>query len=57
MTCTIGDWVRFYTDGHLVIGVVAYRKKDPVLNEYELCTDVGLVYEDQVLERRHHDQG
>jgi hypothetical protein len=57
MTCEIGDWVRFYKNGVLVLGIVEYRAKDPVLGEYKLSTDVGSVYEEQVLERRRHDTG
>jgi len=47
----IGDWIRFYQNGHLVIGVVQYISKD-VLG-YEHCdTDAGMVRSDSVREIR-----
>ncbi len=35
-----GDWIRFYSDGRLVIGVVQYVSKN-VLGELEFHTDIG----------------
>lgn len=52
MNCKVGDWVRFYNNGELVIGVVEYKRIDQILNEAELSTTAGSVYEEQVLERR-----
>ena len=48
----VGAWVRFYRDGELVLGVVQYVKKHGVLDEIELCTDVGVVLPEDVLEFR-----
>lgn len=40
----IGDWIRFFQSGNLVIGVVAYiRDQDYYPYETELCTDIGVV--------------
>lgn len=49
---TIGDWVRFYRDGVLVIGVVQYRCQDDTTGDWLLSTDMGEVAEDDVLEIR-----
>ena len=35
-----GDWVRFYSGGNLVVGVVQYFSKN-VLGEIEVHTDIG----------------
>lgn len=47
----VGDWVRFYQGGKLVVGVVGYIRD---ANHYpwgsELCTDVGTVNISDVLE-------
>ena len=50
MKVEIGDWVRFYNGGKLVIGVVEYVRKKVIHVEY--CTDAGTVHEDSVLEVR-----
>lgn len=53
MECHVGDWVRFYRDGALVIGVVQYRRKQELYpTEMELLTDIGAVNEKHVQERR-----
>lgn len=52
MTCKVGDWVAFYSDGRIVIGLVRYRAKDGTLGYWYLSTDAGYVREDSVLERR-----
>lgn len=53
MTVKIGDWVRFYRNGALVIGIVNYRRRrDEISSEWILSTDAGEVNEDEVLERR-----
>lgn len=52
----VGDWVRFYQGGKLVIGVVAYRVKDDVLGGWELMTDVGTIDEKYVQEIRSEVQ-
>ena len=53
--CQVGDWIRFYQNGKLVIGVVEYITKDRLLgsvNDEELCTTSGTVNADQVVEKR-----
>jgi hypothetical protein len=52
MKATVGQWVRFYRNGALVIGVVQYVRVDPVNSEREYQTDNGAVDEDGVLEVR-----
>ena len=47
----IGDWVRFYQNGKLVIAVVQYTKRD-ILGYAVLQTDAGEVRADNVLETR-----
>lgn len=39
----VGDWVRFYRNGELVIGVIQYIQKDSLTGKPELCTDSGVV--------------
>lgn len=48
----VGDWVRFYRNGDLVIGVVEYIAKEDVLGHIELSTTAGPVDTDRVLEWR-----
>jgi hypothetical protein len=48
-----GDWVRFFKDGHCVIGLVEYHAKDFPWKEPRLITDAGEVRVDAVLEVRH----
>jgi len=48
----VGDWVRFYRGGVMVTGVVEYVTKHSVLNKYNLCTDVGSVDTESILEVR-----
>lgn len=49
-----GAWVRFYNNGHLVIGKVEYVAEDPVQGwKYYLNTDQGRVEASQVLEIRN----
>lgn len=52
----VGDWVRFYRDGRLVVGVVQYIDNGPydVRDPYarSLETDNGSVSTYDVLERR-----
>ena len=52
MKAKVGDWVRFYQDGVLVIGYVHYVNTDSVLGDVEYQTDIGSVKEDLVLEVR-----
>lgn len=52
MNIKVGDWVRFYKDGRLYIGVVEYIR-DTILGYKEFQTDIGTVREDYVLEVRH----
>ena len=48
----VGDWVRFYRNGELVIGVVEYVVIDPDLQDVELQTTEGAVDEESILELR-----
>lgn len=52
MTIQVGDWVRFYQNGKLVIGVVEYVMKSDVLGDIELHTDQGTTDPESVLETR-----
>lgn len=58
-----GDWVRWMKDGHLVIGAVVYAKdgdENAVREPYckapnrtpHYHTDIGTVYEDQIIDNR-----
>lgn len=57
MKCEVGDWVRFYRNGELVLAVVEYRRKSDVLGYIELSTTAGSVHEEDVLERRKKPGG
>jgi hypothetical protein len=47
------DWVRFYRDGALVIGVVQYVRPDEIISSrIHVHTDVGTVWAASVLEVR-----
>lgn len=48
---TIGDWVRFYEAGRIVIGEVRYIRTRTG-GYVDLLTDVGSVSADMVLEMR-----
>jgi len=48
----LGTWVRFYRDGHLVIGQVEYTGRDDATGIEVLATDAGPVRKDFVLESR-----
>lgn len=52
-----GDWVRFYKDNKLVIGVVEYIREPIVGTEHELMTDNGTVIESCVIEYRPENHG
>jgi hypothetical protein len=47
-----GDWVRFYRDGKMLIGVVQYIRESNGLGDLEALTDVGSVAVDRILEIR-----
>ena len=47
----VGDWIRFYSNGELVIGQVEYKSKSTIGTKY-LQTSQGEVSEDTVLEVR-----
>lgn len=51
MTVKVGDWVRFYQCGKLVIGVVQYIEKD-LLGYMIAKTDIGQVDCRYILEAR-----
>lgn len=48
----VGDWVRFYFGGRLVIGLVAYVQERPFGSDRDLVTDAGFTSEESVLETR-----
>jgi len=51
-----GDWVRFYQNGTLVIGIVQYRSPRKTYEQSDsLFTDIGATTVDVVLEVRHAD--
>ena len=50
-TIMVGDWIRFYQSGKLVIGQVEYIGKG-LTGRYDIKTDIGSVTEDYVLEVR-----
>lgn len=53
----IGDWVRFYCAGKLVIGVVEYiESQGDVLNRTWLLTSEGRIDRDAVVEHRSRDE-
>lgn len=52
----VGDWVRFYVTGRLVVGEVRYIQEH-TWRERVLNTDVGSVSEDCVLEIRSLTHG
>lgn len=50
---SVGDWVRFYQNGRMVIGVVSYFITRKSWEEYDtICTDVGATTADAALEVR-----
>jgi hypothetical protein len=51
MKVKIGDWVRFYQGGKLVIGVAQYLEKD-LLGYWIVKTDIGAIDERYILEAR-----
>lgn len=51
MEVNVGDWVRFYQNGIMVIGVVQYVQKD-LLGYWVAKTDIGSVDVRYVLEKR-----
>ena len=55
-----GDWVRFYRDGNLVIGVVQYVLDNDIglsSRGREVCTDNGSTGESYLLEVRPAHKG
>lgn len=48
----IGDWVRFYVNGELKIGVIEYINVQPYKTDRELLTNLGSVSDSRVLEVR-----
>jgi|GEM_PF-6127867 len=47
-----GMWVRFYRDGKMVVSVVMYIRKDPLDGRPVICTDIGEIEPDDVMEAR-----
>lgn len=55
-TILVGDWVRFYSNGRMVIGVVQYvRARQAWEDGDRLLTDSGEVGMSSVLEVRRGD--
>lgn len=52
MKAKVGDWIRFYCLGVMIIGVVQYVKKRDIYQDEEYYTDKGAVNEDYVFEVR-----
>lgn len=48
----VKQWVRFYKDGRLTIGVIEYIVRDPGYGEFKYATDIGEVAEHFILESR-----
>ena len=51
-----GDWVRFYQDGKMVIGVVQYTEKDLYSSDLKVKTDIGCLRDYEVLEVRRRGE-
>lgn len=49
----VGDWVRFYSNGVLVIGQVEYIYKDLWTR---ICTDKGMISPDSIREVRRPNE-
>jgi len=52
MKAKVGDWIRFYQQDKLVIGIVQYITKDRYTSDEMYMTDLGMVDQDSVLEVR-----
>ncbi len=52
MKVSVGDWVRFYRNGVLVIGIVQYPADKDVIGTRHYATDAGEVNEDRIMEVR-----
>lgn len=48
----IGQWVRFYKNGQLVIGVIQYIDNTSYPITVQYCTDHGEISESRILEAR-----
>lgn len=51
MNVSVGDWVRFYQSGKLVVGVVQYLDED-LLGYMIAKTDIGAIDVRYILETR-----
>ena len=52
MKIEVGDWVRFYQNGKMIIGRGEYLRYSAILGGTEACTDQGAVDVESVLEVR-----
>lgn len=53
MTVDVGDWVRFMSDGRLVVAVVQYLKARASWERHDsVVTEIGPVSVDHILEVR-----
>lgn len=50
-----GDWVRFYQNGRIVVGVVQYVQPRHERQDY-IQTDIGAIKESYVLEVRRAER-
>jgi len=48
----VGDWICWYQGGELIISKVEYKVKDRYTYKWSLCTQVGSVDPEYVLEVR-----
>lgn len=56
MKCKVGDWVRFYQNEKMVIGVVQYVRTGKCYEAEQIIdTDVGGTDSSEVMEVRHAD--
>lgn len=51
----IGDWVRFWSAGDLVIGVVQYPPYEEICGSFKIPTDIGITTGNSVVELRRDD--
>ncbi len=55
ITASVGDWVRFYQGGRLVVGVVMYLSTLKYSGAPLVTTDIGEIPLEDILEVRRAD--
>jgi len=55
-TVGVGDWVRFYQNGNLVLGVAEYISEEQGQFGYSVYTNIGQVMSDNILESRPKEE-